>query len=257
MTLVSLKLILTPLLIASATLVARRWGPVVGGWIISLPLTSGPVSVFLALEQGQEFAARAAEGTILGTLAVISFSISYTHASRRFAWPLAVVGGFSGYLLSVAVLTRISLSAVPAAVFVAAILGLALVLEKRPTAKPVHIPAPAWDIPLRMAVATIIVFAITTLSAHLGPALSGIFAAFPAFICIMFAFSHRLCGVESVLQLERGIIIGNFAFVGFFLTVSLTLPHVSLPFVYIFALLAATAVNAAIMAFLSFCKRPE
>ena len=44
-----LKLVVTPLLIAAATLVARRWGPGVGGWLAGFPLTSAPVSVFFAL----------------------------------------------------------------------------------------------------------------------------------------------------------------------------------------------------------------
>ena len=45
-----LKLVLTPALIAAASLAARRWGQAVGGWLVGLPLTSGPVAVFIALE---------------------------------------------------------------------------------------------------------------------------------------------------------------------------------------------------------------
>ena len=51
---------------AAATWAARRWGPAVGGWIVGLPLTSGPIAFFLALEHGPAFAARAALSTILG-----------------------------------------------------------------------------------------------------------------------------------------------------------------------------------------------
>src|SRR5437016_7099204 len=61
-TLLLAKVVLTPLFIAAVTLAGRRWGPAVGGWLAGLPLTSGPVSVFLALEQGPGFAVRAAVG---------------------------------------------------------------------------------------------------------------------------------------------------------------------------------------------------
>ncbi len=54
-----LKLVLTPVLIGGASLGARRWGPTVGGWIVSLPLTSGPVVLFLALDRGPAFAVAA------------------------------------------------------------------------------------------------------------------------------------------------------------------------------------------------------
>ena len=56
----SLKLVLTPLLIAAASLAQRKWGGLAGGLIAGLPLTSAPVSVFLALEHGPAFAAHAA-----------------------------------------------------------------------------------------------------------------------------------------------------------------------------------------------------
>lgn len=60
------KIIAAPLLICAATLVSRRWGHGVGGWLTGLPMTSGPVSVFFALDHGSHFARHAAEGTIGG-----------------------------------------------------------------------------------------------------------------------------------------------------------------------------------------------
>jgi hypothetical protein len=46
----ALKLVVTPALIAAATLVGRRFGPSISGWLVGLPFTSGPVSLFLTLE---------------------------------------------------------------------------------------------------------------------------------------------------------------------------------------------------------------
>ena len=58
------KLLLTPTLLGLVSLIGRRWGPAVSGWIIGLPLTSGPVSLFLALDHGTAFASHAAEGSL-------------------------------------------------------------------------------------------------------------------------------------------------------------------------------------------------
>jgi hypothetical protein len=44
-----LKLILAPVIIGSASLAGRKWGPAVSGWIVGMPLTSGPVIFFVAL----------------------------------------------------------------------------------------------------------------------------------------------------------------------------------------------------------------
>lgn len=45
---VAMKLVVTPLLIGGVTLAGRRWGEHMGGWLVALPLTSGPVASFLA-----------------------------------------------------------------------------------------------------------------------------------------------------------------------------------------------------------------
>ena len=56
MFLLFMKLVGAPLFLVAATLAARRWGGTVGGLIVALPMISGPISVFLALEDGAAFA---------------------------------------------------------------------------------------------------------------------------------------------------------------------------------------------------------
>src|SRR5579864_6606619 len=91
MELVLLKLVLTPTLIGAASLAGRRWGAFIGGWLIALPLTSGPVTFFLALDQGPGFAAGVAAGSLLGVMAIAAFAVAYGRLARR-GWPVAVAG---------------------------------------------------------------------------------------------------------------------------------------------------------------------
>ncbi|MEX5931749.1 hypothetical protein AB6H26_19805 [Providencia hangzhouensis] len=42
------KVVITPLLLLTASLAARRWGESIGGLIVGLPLTSGPISSLLS-----------------------------------------------------------------------------------------------------------------------------------------------------------------------------------------------------------------
>src|SRR6266566_6664580 len=110
MTLLLAKLLLTPLLIAAVTLAGRRWGPAVGGWLAGLPLTSGPVSLFLVLEQGPAFAAQAAVGTLAGLVGVGCFCLVYARLARSRSWTLATAGGLAAYLAGAALLSRVPLS---------------------------------------------------------------------------------------------------------------------------------------------------
>src|SRR5207244_6161076 len=157
MTLLLAKLLLTPLLIAAVTLAGRRWGPAVGGWLAGLPLTSGPVSVFLALEQGPGFAARAAVGTLAGLVGVPCFCVVYARLSRTRSWTLATAAGIAAYLAGAALLSRVPLALGPTAGGTVAVNLLAfrcLPIIRGADGAP---PAPRWDVPLRMAVATALV----------------------------------------------------------------------------------------------------
>jgi hypothetical protein len=79
----ALKLVLTPTLIAVATLAGRRLGPSISGWLVGLPFTSAPVSFFLALEQRTSFAALAAAGSIARVAASAVFGVAYAAMARR------------------------------------------------------------------------------------------------------------------------------------------------------------------------------
>jgi hypothetical protein len=85
-----LKLLATPLLILAASLASRGWGEIVGGWLVGLPLTSGPVSLFLALDHGTGFAAAASLGALAGAAAEAVFGLTYGIVVRHVAWPGAL-----------------------------------------------------------------------------------------------------------------------------------------------------------------------
>jgi hypothetical protein len=82
-TTLALKLILTPALIGSSTLAGRRWGPALGGWLVGLPFTSGPVALFLVLDYGAAFGAQAAGGMLTGTISQVAFTLAYRRLARR------------------------------------------------------------------------------------------------------------------------------------------------------------------------------
>src|SRR5215475_13001183 len=74
---VAVKAIVTPVLIGGASLAGRRYGHHVGGWLVALPLTSGPVAFFLATDHGLRFAAGAAVGMLAGTASQVAFALAY------------------------------------------------------------------------------------------------------------------------------------------------------------------------------------
>src|SRR5438445_13039399 len=84
-----LKLVVTPVLIAGATLAGRRWGDRLSGWLVGLPLTSGPVVFFLAIDEGSRFATTAALAVLPGTISQAAFAVAYARVGVRAGWPMA------------------------------------------------------------------------------------------------------------------------------------------------------------------------
>ncbi len=60
MSLLALKLLLSPALVGAASAAGRRFAPRVAGLAAALPIVAGPVLLFYALEQGTAFGAAAA-----------------------------------------------------------------------------------------------------------------------------------------------------------------------------------------------------
>jgi hypothetical protein len=221
----SLKIVLTPALVGAASLAGRRWGPAVGGWLVGLPFTSGPVTLFLALDHGARFAATVAAGTLAGTLSQAAFCLAYAWTARRGGWPVPLTAGLLGFAASTFALERLSLGFALVCPIVLA--GLVIALSAMPVARDV-VPAaapvlPAWDIPSRMIVATVFVVILTGLAARLGPVLTGLLAPFPLYAAILTVFGHHLGGAGAAVRVLRGLLLGLFAFAGFFLVLALTL----------------------------------
>src|SRR5262245_34444712 len=234
-----LKLVLTPLVVALATLAARRWGSNVGGLLAGLPLTSGPASVYFALEQGPTFARHAAQGTLLGITAVAAFCLAYARSARHSEWRLPLLVGLVAYFLVVSVVSLFTTSLLGATGLVLLLLVLSLAALGQPEGASARVPAPGWDLPLRMIAATVIALALTAAAHALGPRWSGLLSPFPVFALVMAVFVQRHGGAAEAHRLLYGITVGAFAFAAFFVVAGFTLQRASLAIVYLLASTAA------------------
>lgn len=251
------KLILTPIIIAAATLVARRWGERIGGLFIGLPLTSAPVSVFFAVEQGQRFASNAAKSAILGLIPVAVFCTGYAQSARRLPWYWSAVIGISLYLVAVVGMSLITPDLGAEAVLIPAVLSLALFALGRLNLADRRLTPPWWDLPLRMFVATTMVVSITTAAGALGSTWAGLLSPFPVFTFVMATFSHSQGGPAAAGRTMRGVLTGLFAYTAFFVVVALLIERVSLVPVYSLATIVALAVNGVSLAVLVWRARSD
>ncbi len=242
--LLAFKLIGTPILIAMVSLAGRRWGSGVSGWLVGLPLTSGPISLFLALQYGAPFAAQAAVGTLGGTASVGCFCLVYCLVARKANWVASVGSGAVAFLLSTYLLNHLALSLLPTFFGVIAFLALILAIIPAEEIAIAHDQMPKWDLPGRMLAATLFILLITTFASVLGPQLSGLLTPFPIFSTILAVFNHRLHGAQAGIQFLRGVVAGLLAFSCFFLFVGSALTGLGILWAYLAATLVALVINS-------------
>jgi len=242
-TVLLLKLVLVPALIAGVTFAGRRWGPAVAGWLSAFPIVAGPILWFIALEQGVAFAAQAAVGTLSAVLGMLAFGLSYAWAATRFSWPLSLPLAYGGYALAVVFLEWWS-AGLPAAAAVV-LLGLWLAPRFYPrmeaaTATPAR---PPRDMLLRMLLGAALVLGVTWFAAQLGPSLSGILAMFPVMGTVLVLFTHRSAGAAAAVQLLRGMVLGFYSFSTFCAVLAWTLTTSSIGMAFLCAVAAAGLVQ--------------
>jgi hypothetical protein len=215
----ALKLMLTPAVMTGATLAGRRWGGAVSGWIVGLPLTSGPLVVILVLEHGRAFGARTATGSLSGAIAEAAFCVGWAFGGRV---PLLVAS--LGFAAAAAAVHGLPLLALVILVPIALVLALQL-LPPFP-ARTDAVRTPRWDLPARVVVAVVAIVTLSALATMIGARLTGLLAVYPAYSAILASFALRLEGRPAAVGLLRGLLLGLFSFGAFYSLLAFLLPRV-------------------------------
>jgi hypothetical protein len=244
MNILLLKLIMAPLILGSASLAGRRWGSAVSGWLVGMPLTTGPVVFFVALSHDASFAAKAALGVLSGGFSLVIYAVSYAWIATRFRWPIAIAGSLLIFAASTTLLENTSFPLVPlfVAIVTAIVLGLRL-MPKESFVEQSDEKAGPWDLPARILLGTSVILLLSGSAAFIGPRLTGLLATFPLYISILAVFAQRRQGPAAAAHVLRGLLYGMFAFAGFFITLGLLIERSGIAWAFTSATLVALAVQ--------------
>lgn len=241
---VGVRVLLSPALIGVASAITRRQGPEAGGWFAALPLTSGPLALVLTLEQGAPFAAEASAGVLLAIVALVAYAVVYAWSSLRTGWLASSAVACITYLGGIWLLGHVRASLV--LTFVLACGAVVVAHRSMPREHGVHAAthAPVWDIPVRMAVAAVLVWVLAHVAGAVGPRSSGLLAPFPVAVTILSAFTHHHAGPATARRLLRSLLGGLVSFAVFFLVVGALLPVAGTARAFATATLGSLATHA-------------
>ncbi|KRE13505.1 hypothetical protein ASE63_18740 [Bosea sp. Root381] len=206
-------------IVVSCSLIAERSGPLVAALIATLPISLGPVYVFLALDHDAAFIADAALGSMASTVANGCLFLVYVLRAQKHAtlaslgpallvWLVAV---FALYWLEPSFWTLLGLTL---AVFIGAHLAVRPYLAAR-SARPAE---PPWfAIPLRALCVAALAGTATTASAHVGGVWSGVLAGLPIVMSsLVLILQPRIGGPAAAAVIANSVI----ALLGFGLAIS-------------------------------------
>jgi hypothetical protein len=185
----------TALFATAATIIAERLGAIVGALVATLPVSAGPVYVFLALDHDATFiSASAVTSLALNAATAIFVTVYVLTAQRRSLW-VSMSLAFSSWLLAALALGAVAWTAFPALVFNVIVFSLCFFIV-RPFCL-VHMPTttiPWYDFVLRAAMVALLVGAVVALSFRIGPTGSGVLAVFPIIYASIMLILHRRVG---------------------------------------------------------------
>lgn len=244
MNILVLKLIMAPIIIGSASLAGRRWGSAVSGWIVGMPITSGPIVFILALSHDAAFAANAALGVLSGGLSLVAYALTYSWLATRFRWQVALTGSLLVFVISTTLLQNFTFPLIPIfiAVCAAILIGLRLMPKDEVTEADKTKPG-RWDIPARILIGTSLILLITGIAPFTGPRLTGLLTTIPLYVTILGIFAQRHQGPAAATHVFRGLLYGMFAFTGFFIMLGLTLERTSIAAAFLSATFMALIIQ--------------
>ncbi len=239
-----LKLILAPVIIGSASLAGRRWGPAVSGWLIGLPLTSGPVTFFVALSHSSAFAFDTVRGVLSGGFSLIAYSLAYAWIARKFDWRTSLSASLLVFAGMTMLLQYVTIPLIPlfALVVLAIFIGLWLLPKRKATNSDQPDPG-RWDIPARILIGTSFILLITGIAPYIGSRLTGLLTTLPLYASILAVFAHRHEGEAGAVNVLYGLVLGLFAFAGFYLVLGALIENSHLAVSFGAATLAALVVQ--------------
>ncbi len=245
MNLLALKLILAPVIIGSASLAGRKWGSAVSGWLVALPLTSGPVALIIALSHDRAFAFDTVRGTLSGGFSLVAFSLAYAWMAKRFNWATSILTSLLVFAAMTAALQNFVIPFIPLFFCVIAVIFIGLqFIPEQPFAQ-ISAPQSKWDIPFRILIGASFILLITGIAPYIGARLTGLLTTIPLYISILTVFAHRHQGAASATNVLRGLILGLFSFAGFYLVLGLLIENSSLAVSFGAATLATLTIQGA------------
>ena len=195
-------------IVVVASRATERAGPLLGAMIATLPVSAGPVFVFLAIDHGAAFVSEAARTSVASSAATAAFVGAHAFAAQRFGMPGSLALATLAWLVAVVGLQLRDWTFPEACLLYACTLTLAIRGLRRFAVSVAAPPVPRarFDLALRVVLVAAVVVATTFASHASGPAAAGVLATYPVvFTCLVVILQPRCGGPFTASVMVNGL----------------------------------------------------
>ncbi len=238
------KMAVTAGFLLTATIVAERAGPLIGGLVATLPISAGPVYIFLSLDHDAQFIAQSALGSLVTNAVNVVFAVAYVLLAQRQSLLVSLGGAFAVWLgLSWAV------GYVQWTLALAIALNVVIIAASLVVVHPLrHVRVAAaqtrwYDLVLRAGMVALLVGVVVSLSFTIGPTASGNLAVFPIVLSSIMLILHRRIGGKPTAAIMANAVVGLAGFGIAVTTLNLTAVALGSPLALALALAVSVGGN--------------
>jgi hypothetical protein len=201
------KMLVTAGIVVAASLIAERAGPLIGSLIATLPVSTGPAYVFLALDHDSAFIAQGALATFVATIGAPLFALAYAAAAQRHGQVASLLAAEAAWLAFALLSSMVSWTILGAGLLAAVVFAACLVLSRQFRHARMPPPRRRWyDVPLRAGMVSALVLSVVVLSNALGPYATGVLAGFPVvFTSLILILPPRVGGPPTAAVMAHSI----------------------------------------------------
>jgi hypothetical protein len=203
----AIKMVVTAGFVVVATATAERAGPLIGALVATLPIAARPAYVFVALDHDAAFIARSALTSLAVNAVTAVFALTYAVAAQWRGLALSLAAALAVWTALALIVRSIEWTLPSAVLLNLVVIPLCVAIGRRFRDVPMPLVTRRWyDIPLRAAMAALLVAVVVGSSAQVGAAGTGMLAVFPIVLTsLTLILQPRIGGRPSAAVLANTI----------------------------------------------------
>jgi hypothetical protein len=209
------KMAVTAAFVVLATVTAERAGALAGALVATLPIAAGPAYMFLALDHDAAFIAESALASLAINAVTAVYALTYAATAQARGMASSLAAALTAWAVLAMTVGSIEWTLAAVLLLNVIVIPACAAIGRRFRDAPMPlVTRRSYDVPLRAAMAAVLVAVVVGLSARVGATVTGILAVFPIVLTsLMLILQPRIGGRATAAVLANTIPgLGGFAF---------------------------------------------